>query len=64
MSRKSGLVSALAAAPIVVGLLLFSGCDSGPPAGETAVNRNPGNERNKEAMDYMRQQYQSKQKKK
>ncbi len=63
MTRKSGLVSVLVAAPFLAGLLVLSGCDSGPTT-ETDTNRNPKNEKNREAMDYMRQQYESKQKKK
>jgi len=64
MSRKSGFARLLVGAPIVAGFLMFSGCDSGPPAGETDANRNPRNELNKASMDYMRQQYDSKQQQK
>jgi len=54
----------LAAAPIFAGLLMLSGCDSGPSAGVTDADRNPRNELNKASTDYMRQQYESKQHKK
>jgi hypothetical protein len=64
MSPKRGFVCAFAGAPLVASLLVLAGCDSGPPAGETDTNRNPRNELNKESMDYMRKQYESKQQKK
>src|SRR4051812_47928235 len=47
MTRRSWIVSMLAAAPIFAGLLMLSGCDSGPSAGVTDADRNPRNELNK-----------------
>lgn len=60
MYPKSAIMLALAGVPMVAAVLMFSGCDSGPPAGETDSSRNPRNELNQKSMDYMRQQYQSK----
>lgn len=63
MTRKSGVVIAFAGMPILSGLLLLAGCDSGDTSA-VAITPEERDAKVKSSMDYMRQQQESRQQKK
>ncbi|OJW19607.1 MAG: hypothetical protein BGO49_14235 [Planctomycetales bacterium 71-10] len=63
MTRKSGVVFALAAAPLLGGLLSLAGCDSSSVE-DTPPTPEERNKRVEASTNYMREQYEAKANKK